>query len=95
MAGGRNALDAYIGNTPEINSMVPLHQHYDVDAGPEVSGAKVPMNAEVVTGMLPRKSVWRHHELLRPDLYRSEGYNEVLRPFGYTHAPVRGSPGAR
>ena len=55
-------------------------QKYLLNASPEVSGFRPP-------SLLPEnpRTVLRHDEIVRPDYYRSEGYNEFFRSMGMHH----------
>lgn len=55
-------------------------QRYLLDASPEISGFRPP-------SLLPEnpRTVLRHDEIVRPNYYRSEGYNEFFRSMGMHH----------
>src|SRR5262249_40602224 len=55
-------------------------QKYLLDANPETSGFRSP-------SLLPGnpRTVLRHDEMVRPNYYRSEGYNEFFRSMGMHH----------
>jgi transposase/DNA-binding CsgD family transcriptional regulator len=58
----------------------PQMQKYLLDPSPEISGFRPP-------SLLPGnpRTVLRHDEIVRPNYYRSEGYNEFFRWMGMHH----------
>jgi DNA-binding CsgD family transcriptional regulator len=82
--GGENP-NAYICNSLELNQVVPLHNRYYVESPPEVSGAKFRVNPAALHQRFPSKAVWMHDEITLPNLYRTEGFNVVFKPWGFHH----------
>lgn len=75
---------AYLMNNPDLAKWVPIQKHYYIDAPPEVSGMRISFGEAFLARML-KKPVWRSEEWTLPYFYRSEGYNEFLRPLGFHH----------
>ncbi len=84
LAGGPDRVEAYFANTPETEAAVPLHTRFLVESAPEVSGARFQMTPRAMRDIMPRRTIWLHHEIWRPNYYRAEGYNEVHRPLGWS-----------
>ena len=82
--GGERA-DAYICNSLELNKVVPLHSRYYVESPPEVSGARFRVDPPMLYKVFPSKVVWMHDEITLPNLYRTEGFNVVFKPWGFHH----------
>jgi len=80
--------DAYICNSLELNKVVPLHSRYYVQSPPEVSGAKLRVNPAMLHRQFPGKVVWMHDELTLPNLYRTEGFDVVFKPWGFHHSTM-------
>lgn len=75
---------AYLMNNPDLAKWVPVQKHYYIDAPPEVSGMRISFG-EAFLARMPRNPVWRSEDWALPHFYRSEGYNEFLRPLGFHH----------
>ena len=73
----------YLVNNPELAKWTPIHQHYYIDAPPEVSGMRYSFGPSGLARM-KGKAVWHSDELALPHLYRSAGYYEFLRPLVLT-----------
>jgi DNA-binding CsgD family transcriptional regulator len=82
---GSQSPEAYICNSLELNKVIPLHNRYYVESPPNVSGAKFRVNPIVLNSLFPSKAIWTHEEITLPNLYQTEGYNVVFRPWGFHH----------
>jgi DNA-binding CsgD family transcriptional regulator len=85
MIGGDRA-DTYIGNTPEANEVVPIHQRYFAETPSEISGSKLSFDADTLRRVFISKTIWMHEEIAQADFYRTEGFNAVFRPMGFHHS---------
>lgn len=65
----------------DFERWLPYMQKYLIDASPEVSG----FNPQSLLPHNPR-TVLCHDEIVRPNYYRSEGYNQFFRSMGMHHA---------
>jgi DNA-binding CsgD family transcriptional regulator len=82
---GGQSTDSYICNSLELNRVVPLHRRYYVESRPEDAGAKYRVNPGMLLKLFPLKTIWMHEEITLPNLYRTDGYNEVFKPWGFRH----------
>ncbi len=82
---GSERTDAYICNSAELNRVIPLHNRFYVEASPEVSGARFRVNPAELHRRFPSKITWMHEEVTLPNLYLTEGFHTVFKPWGFHH----------
>jgi DNA-binding CsgD family transcriptional regulator len=82
---GGDSADTYICNSLELNRVVPLHKRYYVESPPQDAGVKYRVNPAMLLKAFPARTVWMHEEITLPNLYRTEGFNTVFRPWGFHH----------
>jgi transposase/DNA-binding CsgD family transcriptional regulator len=80
LAAGTSDRPRWIIRNFDYDRWFPHVQKYLFEAAPEVSGFNPP-------SLLPRNplTVLGHEDIVRPDYYRSEGYNEFFRSMGMHH----------
>jgi hypothetical protein len=86
ISGGRT--DSYICNSAELNQVVPLHSRYYVEPSLRDPGARFRLDPAMLHRRFPSKMIWMHEELTLPNLYKTEAFNRVFRPWGFHHCMV-------
>jgi DNA-binding CsgD family transcriptional regulator len=73
---------AFITSSADVGAYAEAYERFFVNGSTEMSGLKYRFDKSGFDKMSSR-TVWRLEEYMLPHFYRSEGYNEVLRPIGF------------
>jgi hypothetical protein len=71
-------------NAAQVVAYHDAYERYFIRGSPEQSGNKIKFDSNTYR-QLSNRTVWSQEEFLLPHFYRSEGFNEVMRPLRLHH----------